>query len=145
MKLLTMFIFSICCLLSAACAAPGSNAGMQAPAAPLADTYWKLVEVDGKPVAFRDEKRQAHLVFTADGGKVAGSGGCNRLTGAYTVNQGKIAFGPIAMTHMACMEGMEIEAAFLKALGATETYTITGSVLKFMAGGRVLAVFQAAR
>jgi heat shock protein HslJ len=143
MKLLTMFLFSLCCLLPAACAGPGSGAGRQAPAAPLEDTYWKLVEVDGKPVSFSDEKRQAHLIFAADGGKVAGSGGCNRLMGTYTVTQDKIAFGPTAMTHRGCREGMRTEAAFQRALGATETYTITGSILRFHAGDRVLAVFEA--
>ena len=145
MKLLTMLGILIFSLVPAACAGPGDNSGKPALGASLENTYWKLVEVYGKPVAFSDERRQAHVIFTPEGSRMAGSGGCNRFMGTYTVTEGAIEFGPIGVTHMACMDGMDVESAFLKALEETKTYSITATVLTFHASGQAVAVFEAVK
>ncbi len=44
---------------------------------------------------------EAHFTFTADG-RVSGSTGCNRFTGAYEAAADTIAFSQVAMTKMAC-------------------------------------------
>ncbi len=53
------------------------------------------------------------------GGKVTGSGGCNRLFGTATVGGNSLAFGGIGTTRMACPPAvMQQESKFLGALGA---------------------------
>jgi len=143
MKILTMLGFLIFSLVPAACAGPGNNPGKPAPGVPLENTYWKLVEVYGKPVAFSDERRQAHVIFTPEDSRMTGSGGCNRFTGTYAAADGVIEFGPVGVTDMACVEAMDVESAFFKALGETKTYSITATVLTFHAGGQAVAVFEA--
>ena len=64
--------------------------------------------------------------------RIAGSGGCNRFTGTYQQNSDRLAFGKIAMTFMACPEGMETERDFAAALEQAKS----GSILNFTTGAR---------
>ena len=45
---------------------------------PLEGTYWRAIELAGKPTPTQDAKREAYLVFQP-GGRLSGSDGCNRL------------------------------------------------------------------
>ena len=49
-----------------------------------------------------DDASAPFLVFD-EGGRVSGSGGCNRLAGTYTASGEQLAFGPLATTRMACL------------------------------------------
>jgi len=60
---------------------------------------------------------------------VHGFSGCNRFTGGYQSNSGKLTFTQLASTRMACIEGMELEQRFLDALGHTTRITIQGDSL----------------
>jgi len=64
-------------------ATPGlPTASSPASNRPLEATYWKAIELAGKPVPAPNANREANLVFQA-GGRVSGFDGCNRLTGSY--------------------------------------------------------------
>jgi heat shock protein HslJ len=63
---------------------PGSNR-------PLEATYWKAIELAGKPLPTQDATREAHLVFQT-GGRLSGSDGCNRIVGSYELKGDGIAF-----------------------------------------------------
>jgi lactoylglutathione lyase len=53
-----------------------------------------------------------------DGARASGSGGCNRFTGGYRLENGQLSFEPLATTRMACEpELMRAEDAYLAALG----------------------------
>lgn len=143
-KLLAIGVVLILALVPAACAGGGGSTGELPQSVPLEATNWRLVEVYGKPVTLHSPDRQAHLVFSPEDGQLSGSGGCNRLTGTYRIDAEVITFGPMGMTHMACAEGMEVEALFLKAIAETETWSIVDSRLTFQAAGRPVAVFEAA-
>ncbi|MCW5623282.1 MAG: META domain-containing protein [Burkholderiales bacterium] len=120
-------------------ASPGKTA---ANIAPLQQTDWRLVELNGTPVKV-EGTRAPSLMFGNDG-RVSGSGGCNRLMGTYTANDAKLTFGPLAGTKMACPD-LELETSFLKALNATAGWTIEGSRLSLQDGRRkVLARFRKA-
>jgi putative lipoprotein len=111
---------------------------------PLRETYWKLVQLGETQVVVTDQQREPNLVFHTDQNRVTGSGGCNRLTGSYTVEGHSLRFGGIASTRMACMQGMEIEAAFLAALDRVRTWKTSGQQLDlYDADGRLLARFTA--
>jgi heat shock protein HslJ len=63
------------------------------------------------------------LVLSTQSGQRRASGfsGCNRYTGAYMLKDGKLGFGPLAGTRMACATpGGKIEGAYLDALAHIE-------------------------
>ena len=122
--------------------APGtSSAGGTAT---LVNTYWKLTELGGAPAAVLPDQREAHFILTADGARIAGTGGCNRLTGTYESGPDsalKLKVG--GMTMMACEEPlMTQEGRFVEALNATTTYRIDGEKLELRKGDQVLARFE---
>jgi heat shock protein HslJ len=59
-------------------------------------------------------------------GRVAGSGGCNRYTGAFEADGGSIRIGPLASTRMACPGAgvSEQETAYIAALERARRFSI---------------------
>jgi len=74
------------------------------------------------------------MVFTNEKNQVRGFSGCNRFSGTYQKKENQLKFGPMAATMMACVEGMEQEQLFLKALGKTTRYTVSGDDLALYSG-----------
>ncbi len=108
-----------------------AGAAHPAPDAPLTGTYWRVVAIDGNPVAPQPEKRQAHLVFNREGSRVSGSTGCNRITGTFTDTAPALCFSQMAATKMMCPPPLDAqERAFLAALNATTARQIAGNVLE---------------
>lgn len=95
---------------------------------PLEGTTWHLAEVGGQPVPATEAPSRPSMRLTANGRKVQGSAGCNRMMGSYELNGASLKFGPIMSTKMAC-PAMDTEQAFLKALESTSRYEINGSSL----------------
>lgn len=111
---------------------------------PLEGTYWKLTELDGATVSAHDRQREPSLVLDPEGRRAGGSGGCNQFMGSYTLDGERISFGQLAMTRMACAQGMETEAAFASALSQVKSWQVQGKRLQFYdANGRLLAEFVA--
>ena len=109
---------------------------------PNETTYWKAVEIAGKPVPAQNAAREAHLAFQP-GGRVTGSDGCNKVSGTYTVKADELTFGPIVSTQMACSDTAGIERAFQAALRNTTRWQIAGDRLELLdAAGMVLAAFH---
>ena len=68
-----------------------------------------------------------------DDGAVAGSAGCNTLSGAYTSAGNSLSFSPLATTKMRCHgEVMAQETAFLDAMAAVESFSIEGEQLSLL-------------
>ena len=53
---------------------------------------------------------------------------CNRGTGSYQIGEGTIAFGPIAMTRMACPPG-SLDARYLRDLQRATSFFVEGGNL----------------
>lgn len=115
----------------------------QLPAnAALENTYWKLVELNGRPVQALPGEREAHLLLFS--GQASGSSGCNKLMGRYTVSAGTLRIGPLASTRMACPPAMmEQETTLIAALDHPSIYRITGETLSLFDGDKLLARFEA--
>jgi copper homeostasis protein (lipoprotein) len=112
---------------------------------PLRGTNWKLVRLGEAPVEVSGGQAEPRLVFASDALQVSGSGGCNRITGAFTLEGDRLHLGPLAGTMMACVNGMEQEQQFLKSLNQVERYRISGQQLELLdSSGAVLARFEAA-
>jgi heat shock protein HslJ len=128
---------------SAAAVAPETPAPA-APAAALEGTEWRLVDIGGQPSpAGADTTRHPGFTLLAEGRKVQGSAGCNRMTGRYQLDGQKLKFGPLVTTRMAC-PAMQIETAFLKALEATTRYEVSGSSLTLYGADTAVARLEAA-
>lgn len=115
--------------------------------APLRGTYWRLVELDGRLVEPASGARPAHLQFALDENRVAGSGGCNRISGGFALEGDGLSFTQMISTRMACLDGdaMATEQGFLAALGKVESHRTGAAGLELLdAAGMVLAHLQAA-
>jgi heat shock protein HslJ len=114
------------------------------PAAALEGTEWRLADIGGQPApAGADSTRHPGFTLIAEGRKVQGSAGCNRMNGTYQLDGQKLKFGPLATTRMACPD-MQTETAFLKALQATTRYEISGSSLMLFGADTAVARLEAA-
>jgi heat shock protein HslJ/uncharacterized lipoprotein NlpE involved in copper resistance len=120
---------------------PGATCAPQAPGrAELTNTYWRPVEIDGRPVALHPGTREPHLVLAGDGNNVRGYAGCNNLAGGYALNGGALHFTRMAVTRRACIgDGANaLENSFLQAVEATAAWRITGESLELRdAAGRL--------
>jgi heat shock protein HslJ len=114
--------------------------------APITDTHWKLTELLGKPVDTAVKRKEMFLQFDKEGGRVTGSGGCNSVSGTYTVEaNGKITMSKMISTRMAC-PAMQDESAFLQALSKVNTYIVSGNQLQLTTGKMApLLVFEAVK
>jgi putative lipoprotein len=109
------------------------GSGQTEPAVvPLRETYWRLNEIGGRAVRPTEQQREAYLILSAQGGRVSGSGGCNRLAGSYETSGASLRFEGIASTRMACANGMEIESGFLAALEQVRRWNISGRELQLL-------------
>jgi heat shock protein HslJ len=116
----------------------------QKAAASLENTHWQLVRLGNTPVMTDSQRQQPYLTFDSKSLRVAGSGGCNRLTCSYKRSGDQLTFGQIASTRMACVQGMETENAFLQALQHVSTWKIAGNQLELSdAAGNFVARFEA--
>jgi putative lipoprotein len=97
---------------------------------PLENTTWRVTRVNGKDVVAGENQRAPYIVLQASEHRVSGSGGCNRITGTYSVEKQTIHFGPMASTMMACPSGMDTEKDFMEALDAARRWKIQGNELE---------------
>ncbi len=133
-------LISVCIVALLLLAACGSTSSGQAE--DLTGKFWALSELKGEaPLAGTGISAQ----FTTDG-RVAGSAGCNRYSGAYTVSGKNLTVAtPLASTMMMCEQAvMDQESAYLATLGEVKTFAIQGDQLTLSGeDGAALAVFQA--
>jgi heat shock protein HslJ len=110
---------------------------------PLTGVYWKAIELMGKPAPPESAPREAHLQFEPDG-RVAGSDGCNRTSGTYTLSGDKLTFGAMLATQMACANSTGTEQLFREAIEKTTGWRLAGERLEFVDSNAArVAVFQA--
>jgi copper homeostasis protein (lipoprotein) len=112
---------------------PGATCAPQAAGrAELLETYWRPVEIDGKPVLLHAGTREPHLVLAREGSRLRGYAGCNSMAGGYVQQGEALSFGRMAVTRRACIgDGTnELESAFLAALEATAAYRIIAESLE---------------
>jgi len=113
-----------------------NNSGSQA----LYKNEWKLTEVQGQ---FVPAISKAMLAFTPGKiNKVSGSTGCNRMTGTFELSgTNSIAFSPLALTRMACLDdnANKLQILFTEALTKTDNWDITNDQLILKNGDAVVA------
>jgi len=103
---------------------------------------WVLIELNGNSV----ESDANIILIIEDGGTLAGSDGCNHLSGSYTIDGDKFSIGEdLIGTLMACEESiMERASEYTQALQKAETYKLVDNQLHLLdADGTVIAIFEA--
>ena len=124
---------------------PGESCDSAPSSPPLEDTHWTLVRLGDEPVVARPGKRAPYLTLDPSTKSLSGFASCNRVTGRYEVDGQKLRLGPIALTRMACTEGMELERAFVETLQLVAGWRIVNEALELSdAEGRLVARLEAA-
>jgi heat shock protein HslJ len=111
---------------------PGETCGRPDAVAQLENMYWKLTRLEDRPVRLREGGREAHLVLHTIGRRLAGTSGCNQLSGVYELAGERLAFDAIATTKMMCPDLQEQEQALLAALARVAAWRITGQHLELL-------------
>ncbi len=110
----------------------------------LNDTYWKPLQIEGRPVTLGAGERELHFVLEGESLRVRGFSGCNTFGGSYVREAEALTFGSLISTMKACPTGMEQERRFLQALERTQRFVITGNALSLLdANGTTLIVSEA--
>jgi heat shock protein HslJ len=139
-RLRHLLVVPIAALTIVGPACGNDGAGGDDPAAPLEGVTWILDGgsidglVDGVPPGTRVDVR-------FDDGTASGTSGCNHYSGTYEVDGGAVTFGALGGTEMGCSPQslMELEAAYLGALGEVREFRVTAAELVLTAGGVRLA------
>jgi len=120
--------------------------GRQASAPALEGTHWMLTELAGQPAPALEGDREPHIILRPEDGAVGGTGGCNRISGAYAVDGASISFGQLAVTNRACIDDADVDRELAAALERASSCRQAGGQLELLdADGNVLARFEAAK
>ncbi len=109
----------------------------------LAETKWKLVELNGKAVKSSTSK-DYFINLDSKSGKFEAFAGCNGIMGTFVMKAStKLMFSKMASTKMACANS-KTEMEFIKALEKVDNYMIEGTMLHFHSGNsNAVAKFEA--
>lgn len=115
--------------------------------ADLAETYWRILQIDGQDVPSpQGQAQEPHMILRAEEPRTfSATVGCNQMMGGYRLEPDGLAFGPVAGTMMACPEQLaKAETALTKALEGARSWRIIGPGLElFDAEGRRTGLFEA--
>jgi heat shock protein HslJ len=118
--------------------------GRMTPPGELTNKYWKLTELDGQPVVV-GSAREPHLRFQAADSHVAGSTGCNSLSGTFERHGDRLTFGRMVTTLMACTDPALAgqEQRLLELLATVDRAGTVGDRLTLYARDSAVARFEA--
>jgi heat shock protein HslJ len=129
-----------CGAAGAACVTMRANGDLQT----LSGNDWRLFEVNGRTAVPAESLRRPWLRFNTDSSRVFGSGGCNRMSGPFTIDGAAMRFGALVSTKMACADAglNQQETDFFGALEKTDHYALVGDTLVLMRGSEAVARFR---
>ena len=90
------------------------------PDATWGNQRWVVVEMKGVPVQQSESRRDAFLKFEVAEKRFSGNGGCNQISGNYSLDKNNIHFGEVISTKMSC------EELHLKIVSFTLLTVVTG-------------------
>jgi heat shock protein HslJ len=89
---------------------------------------WVLVELKGVPVQQSETRRDAYLNFEVGEKRFTGNGGCNQISGNYSLDKNNIHFSEVISTKMSCND-IDFENVFISTLSNIDRYEIRGNDL----------------
>ena len=107
-----------------------------------ADHRWILTEMRKVPVQLSGTGRDAYLQFFAGQKRFNGNGGCNQVSGNYTLGKkGSIHFNDFISTKMSCPD-IAFEVTFLATLNKVNRYEVTGNTMLLKDDNEVLLILE---
>lgn len=103
---------------------------------------WVLTEMKGVPVQLSGGRRDAYIHFEVLEKRFTGNGGCNQVSGNYSLDKKNIRFGEVISTKMSC-EDIAFENSFLSTLNSVDRYEVRGNDLLLKRKKNVLLVLSA--
>ncbi len=105
---------------------------------------WQLVSIKNKKVYYEEEQPHATIVFNPETGQIAGISGCNHYFASYRdLGNGKIEFGVIGSTKMACPEAfMRLENNYYNTLAKVDGYRLGEYTLELLSGETVVLTYD---
>lgn len=111
----------------------------------LENTYWKLISMPNTVVRAGTPQQGANITLHSSNKTMSGSGGCNRISGGYSLSGDRLSFGRTTSTMMACADPImtNTEQIFLKALPRVTRWRIMAASLELLdSAGKVVATFE---
>ena len=145
-----LFALAACVSPPPGAAATDTGAAGPVDAQALGAHGWRLsaaTDAAGRRIDALFPDAAAPLQFAFADGRVAVSGGCNRLSAAYTLDGGTLQVGPVAQTKMFCGGGALMaadEAMAARLQGALSATVQDGRLVLSTAGGDRLVLDAAA-
>lgn len=102
---------------------------------------WILVEMKGVPVQQSENRRDAFLNFEAEGKRFTGYGGCNQISGSYTLENASIHFTEVIRTEISCND-IEFENVFVSTLRNIDRYEVRGNEILLKARREIQLVLR---
>ena len=102
---------------------------------------WTVVEMKGVPVQQSGGRRDAHIVFEVADRKFRGNGGCNQISGNYSLDKKEIHFTEVIATKMSC-DDIEFENVFLNELSRVDRYEVNGDEMRLKRRQETLVVLR---
>jgi len=126
---------------------PGQRCERAATHAPLANTYWRVVRLQGAPVRAGEGEREPHIVLRDVDGRreYAVVAGCRRFSGPYSIDGDEIAFGPSTAATASCPSSLAtLERSLTNALAAVTGWRIHAQTLElYDASGASVVLLEA--
>lgn len=139
---LLLVCLAACTQRSGSDTTPPDAGAARAGSAALVGPLWVLQSLPGTPDVAGNGGRKPDLRFSADG-NAGGFSGCNSMGGPYVVSGDSLRLGPLAMTMMACTDGMEVERAYASALERVIRFERRDSTLDLFDAAGLVARFRA--
>ena len=134
------FLIAVAALVLVGCSYQGPKTSPGAGTT-LANTYWKLLSIDGAEVTTVEGSREAHLILRLDF-RVTGFGSCNAFNGTWQQDGDQLSVGPLMSTMMSCDE-IETESELLANLNGKIFAEIEGEILTVIGSNGSELVFRA--
>lgn len=110
----------------------------------LQGTYWKLEKLRGNAIERLGREAEPHFVLQTAKNRVAGSSGCNRLTGTYVLNGNRLKLTRLAVIGKPCRDGGKQAQAFTTALRQVVSWRVADRQLLLVdAQGSPIVQFKA--
>lgn len=106
---------------------------------------WVLVELKEVPVQQSGTRRDAFIEFSPSEKRFAGNGGCNQISGNYTLEKkSQIRFGEVISTKMSCSD-IAFENTFLSTLSKVDHFKVDGNTLLLKDGNDIVMKLEGRR
>lgn len=103
---------------------------------------WTVIEMRGVPVQQSGTRKDAFITFTPADKRFSGNGGCNRISGNYTLEKkNELRFGQVISTKMSC-DDIAFETAFLSTLDKVNRFETNGNTMLLKDGNDVILILQ---